>query len=181
MSATRITTIEDLASIDGVERHEIVRGELVTMPPSNFEHSDIALAIAAALRLHVMSHGLGRVVGENAGFVLQRNPDTLLAPDAAYVSADRLPPADERERFLALVPDLVVEVVSPNDRARDIEEKVQLYLGAGVRVALVVYPRLRHIRSFSHDGSSRLYRDDDILDLDPVVPGFSLPVADVFV
>lgn len=89
MSATRVTTIEDLASIEGVERHELVRGELVTMPPSNFEHSDIALGIASALRTHVMSQGLGRVVGENAGFVLQRNPDTLLAPDAA----SRRPPS----------------------------------------------------------------------------------------
>ncbi|HMM41035.1 MAG TPA: Uma2 family endonuclease, partial [Thermomicrobiales bacterium] len=120
------------------------------------------------------------VVGGNAGFILQRNPDTLLAPDAAFVRTDRLPPADERERFLAVVPDLVVEVVSPNDRARDIEEKVQIYLESGVIVALVVYPRLRQIRTYSCDGSSRLYRHDETLDLDSVVPGFSLSVAEVF-
>lgn len=180
MSTTHATSIDDLFGMEGTDRHEIVRGVLVTMPPSNFEHSDIALGIAAALRRHVMAHALGRVVGENAGFVLQRNPDTLLAPDAAFVRADRLPPADEREHFLAVVPDLVVEVVSPNDRARDIEEKVQIYLTAGVIVALVVYPRLRQIRAYSRDGSSRLYREDEVLDLDIVVPGFSLPVAEVF-
>ena len=180
MSATRLMTVEELTSLEGVERHEIVRGVLVTMPPSNFEHSDIALGIAATLRQHVMERRLGRVVGGNAGFILQRNPDTLLAPDAAFVRTDRLPPADERERFLAVVPDLVVEVVSPTDRARDVEEKVQLYLEAGVQVALVVYPRLRHIRTYSSDGSSRLYRHDETLDLDSVVPGFSLSVAEVF-
>src|SRR3954451_22747018 len=111
-------TAEELFQLpdDGL-RHELVEGELRTIPPAGFEHGDIALELAFRVKAFVRQHRLGAVLAAEAGFVLGRDPPTAWAPGVAFVRADRVPPPGERRRFAELAPDLVAEVVSPSDRA----------------------------------------------------------------
>ncbi len=103
-------------------RYDLIRGALRRMPPAGFEHGYIAAEIGARLRTYAREQGLGPVVAAETGFVIGRDPDTVLAPDAAFVRSDRLPPPEQRKGFLELAPDLVVEVVSPSDRASEVTE-----------------------------------------------------------
>lgn len=96
---------------DDGSAYELVEGELRRMAPAGFQHGDVAARIGARLWQYAHDHDLGSVVAET-GFLLSRGPDTVRAPDAAFVSRHRLPPEDDHTGFLALAPDLVVEVVS---------------------------------------------------------------------
>lgn len=179
MATTRTFTVEDMAERSNADNWELRRGELLIVQPLSFDRSDIALGIGSALRSHVLARGLGRVVGTDGGFILSRNPDTVLAPDAAFVRTAKLPPPEERQRFVEVVPDLVVEVVSPDDRASEVQETVQLYLEAGTQLVVGVYPRQRYVRTFSPDGASRRSREGDELDFNEIIPGLRLPVNDI--
>ena len=123
---------------------------------------------------------MGSGVGANTGFFLSREPETVVAPDAAVVRADRLPPRSERTGYLDLVPDLVVEVVSPSDSQPEIDAKVGLYLAAGARLVWVAYPRPRSVRVHRPGREPVELSEGDVLDGEDVLPGFRLPVADAF-
>src|SRR5687768_11750627 len=129
-----LMTAEDLAQlpVDG-HHYELVRGALVEVTPAGGRQGENAGQIAGHLWVFVQPRGLGRIYVAETGYVLARNPDIVRAPDVSFVRADRLPPEQEREGYLELAPDLVVEVVSPTDRMRDINDKVLEYLDAGVR------------------------------------------------
>lgn len=118
------------------------------------------------------------MVTADTGFVLSRDPDTVLAPDVAFVRADRLPPPGQRHRFAELAPDLAVEVVSP-DRATDVTEKTLRYLDAGVALVWVVYPAQRTVAVHHAGGEMRLVGDDGVLDGGGVLPGLALAVRDL--
>ncbi len=173
-------TAADLAALrDDDHRYDLVRGELWRMAPAGFRHGAIAGAAAQFLRDFASKHDLGVVLGAETGFRLARDPDTVLAPDAAFVRRDRLPPPDQRAGFPDLAPDLVVEVVSPSDRADQVNEKVVSYLDAGVPLVWVVYPDTRTVAVHAPDGTVRLMREADELDGGDVLPGMRLPVADL--
>lgn len=148
--------------------------------PGGFEHGVIALNIAADLRRFVRTHRRGVVVAAETGFRLHRDPDTVRAADAAFVASDRLPPPADRRRFLDLAPDLVVEVVSPSDRAAEVVEKALSWLAAGTSLVWVVYPSQRLVAVHSTDGSVVHVGSEGVLDGSPVLPGLALPVADLF-
>ncbi|RIK39145.1 MAG: Uma2 family endonuclease [Chloroflexi bacterium] len=181
MVTTKLMTIEDIERLPDAQRCEIVRGEVREVAPSNFDHSDIALGIGAHLREFVMRNRLGRVVGSDAGFILARHPDTLLATDAAFVRGERLPPREQRQRFLDVVPDLVVEVLSPTNTATEMSDKVLAYLEAGIRLVWVVDPFRHTVTVYTPDRSAQIVIEGETLDGGEVLPGFSLPVADLFV
>ncbi len=180
-STAHQVTGEQLAGIpdDGLRR-ELVTGEIHEMAPAGFEHGVIALNIAADLRRFVRTHRLGLVVAAETGFRLHRDPDTVRAADAAFVAGDRLPPPAERQRFLDLAPDLVVEVVSPSDRATAVVEKALSWLGAGTALVWLVYPSQQLVAVYSAGGAVVHVGRDGTLDGSPVLPGLSLPVADLF-
>lgn len=115
---------------DDGSAYELVEGELRRMAPAGFQHGDVAARIGARLWQYAHDHDLGSVVAAETGFLLSRGPDTVRAPDAAFVSRHRLPPEDDHTGFLALAPDLVVEIVSPGDRAGDVAGKVSGWLAA---------------------------------------------------
>jgi Uma2 family endonuclease len=174
-------TIEDLERLGDTEcRYDLIRGELIEMPPTGFEHGDIALAIGTELRLFAQRTGLGRAAGSEAGYVLSEDPPVLLAPDASFVLNERLPERSERRRFLRLAPDLAVEVVSPSDPARYVHQKVTEYLEAGVRLVWVIEPDRRTITIHEANLPSRTLTVDNILDGGDVLPAFSVAVADIF-
>jgi Uma2 family endonuclease len=179
--ATTSATIEQLEALSEDECHfEIVRGELRDVPPTGFEHSNIAGNVLTHVNWFVLKNHLGQVASEAAGFVLARDPDILLSPDVSFVAIDRLPPAAERTGFLRLAPDLVVEVMSPNDTVSEVAEKVSIYLQAGVRLVWVVLPKQRLVHVYANEHEIKILHVGDTLDGGDVLPGFSLAVADIF-
>ncbi len=180
MTTTRLYTIDDLAAIEEPGRYDLIRGELLKMPPAGGDHSEIGVNLIYLLWGHVRHEGIGRVYGPDAGFVLARDPDILLSPDAAFVRSERLPPSGSRQGFLPIAPDLVIEIVSPSDRSSTVDAKVVEYLRAGTRLVLVVQPELRSIAVWTPDRRARVYGEAEEIDFDDVLPGFRLRVADVF-
>lgn len=181
MATTQLLTAEDLWNFanDG-HRYDLIRGELHRMAPAGGEHGEIGVMIGAVLLAHVRPHHLGVVFGADTGFILARNPDTLLAPDVAFVRADRLPPRDQRVGFLELAPDLAVEIISPSERPSDVASKVGLYLAAGVLMVLVVEPRSKSITVHTPGKPPQVLSKDDVVEGGDVLPGFRVPVADIF-
>ncbi|HAX24544.1 MAG TPA: Uma2 family endonuclease [Chloroflexi bacterium] len=180
MTTTRHYTIDDLAAIEEPGRYDLIRGELLKMPPAGGDHSEIGVNLIYLLWGHVRRDEVGRVYGPDAGFLLARDPDVLLSPDAAFVRNDRLPPSGGRQGFLMLAPDVAVEIVSPSDRASAVDAKVAEYLRAGTQLVLVVQPELRSIAVWTPDQRARVYREADEIDFGDVLPGFRLRVSDVF-
>ena len=158
-------------------RRELVDGQVRATAPTGFEHGQVALAIGALVREHVRSRGLGVVVAAETGFRLGRDPDTVRAPDAAFVAADRL---ERLSGYLDLAPDPVVEVVSPSDRAADVVEKARAWLAAGTRLVWALYPAQRLVVVHEPSGTARHLSGSDRLDGGNVLPGLSVEVASVF-
>ena len=148
--------------------------------PANFEHGALAAMIAWILLNFVKPRRLGIVVGAETGFLLARDPDHVLGPDVAFVRADRLPPQQERRRFLPLPPDLAVEVISPSDSARTVTDKVMDYLEHGVPLVWVVDPVRHTVTVWTADRTARMLGEADELDGGIVLPEFRTPVAAIF-
>ena len=174
-------TAEDLMRISTQgKRFELVKGELVEMAPTGGRHGRVASRIDYRLRGYVELHQLGEVFAAETGFRLARNPDTVRAPDVAFVSKERLPSEEQLVGFPDLVPDLVVEVVSPSDTAGRVQAKVEDWLRAGPRLVWVAYPDTRSVVVYRSLDEVGVLGPEDILPGEPVLPGFSCPVADLF-
>jgi len=158
-------------------RVELVRGDLVCEPPAGFGHGVRASEVAYHLRRFLEGHPAGVVCGAETGFVLSRNPDTVRAPDAAFVSAERAGRLADQERFFEGPPDLAVEVRSPGDLQREVAEKVADYLAAGTRLVWVIDPRRRTVTVHRPGADASILGPDESLDGGDVLPGFSLPVS----
>ena len=182
MATTRLMTAEDLAVIaDDDQRYDLIRGELLCMAPAGAEHGEIALEFGSRIANHVVAHSLGKTYGAETGFLLARAPDTVLAPEVAFVRADRLPPRrSDRRGFLPLAPDLAVEIISPSDRAVDVARKVHTYLDAGVPLLILVSPAPCTVALHRPGRPVQTLHEGDELDLSEVLPGFRLPIADLF-
>ncbi len=120
------------------------------MSPAGSEHGRIASRILIRLGTHVEANDLGETFAAETGFLIESNPDTVRAPDAAFVSHASMSTVDDTSAYLPLAPDLVVEVVSPNDTSSDVEAKVEQWLGAGSLTVLVADPEERNPSSVSH-------------------------------
>lgn len=175
-----MTAAELLALPDDGWHYELIEGVLIRMSPAGGVHGEIEMEFARPMGNHVVLHGLGRVYPGDTGFIVGRDPDTVLAPDVAFVRADRLPPRRDRRGYLPVVPDLVVEIVSPSDQADDVIDKVNRYLAAGVRLIWVAWPDSRSISVYAPGREPRHLGEGDTLDGEDVLPGFRLSVADVF-
>jgi Uma2 family endonuclease len=156
-----------------------VRGRLEPMSPVNFAHGRTAVRIASRLIVHQDRVPSGVVVGE-VGFILEQRPDTVRAPDVAFVRQDRVPPQDERGFFLG-APELAVEVLSPDDRPSAVAAKVGEYLAHGVAAVLVVDP-VPQTATVHRPSRPPLHITDSsaTLDLGDVVPEFRCALRDLF-
>ena len=161
-------------------RYELVRGELKKMTPAGFKHGQLVVNLTVPLGAFVKQEQLGVVLGAETGFRLASNPDTVLAPDIAFIKHDRLTPADETEKFWPGAPDLAVEVLSPNDTVYEVEEKVAIWLSSGTKMVWVVNPKLRSIHVHRSGASIQTLAEGDVLDGLDVIPGFRLDVAELF-
>ena len=178
---TKLLTADDLLRLysEGV-RGELIRGVLHQTVGTGIEHGEIAMNFGAIFRNFVRPARLGRVVGTDAGIWLERNPDTVREPDIAFISAEKLP-LDTRVRgYSEVVPDLVVEIISPSDRPVAVHDKAQMWLRFGVRLVLLVDPDARTVTVLPHDGPAQTLTDADTLDGGDVLPGFSCAVSEIF-
>lgn len=180
MAATKtLISADEFFALGGSAKQELVAGEVIEMVPPGGEHGGLQGVLIFHLQLCVESSGTGVVLGE-AGFRLKVGPDTVRAPDVAYLSAARLPEGPLPRTYIVGAPDIAVEIVSPNDTATDVQEKVQEYLDAGSLRVWVVDPARASITVHYPNGTSRTLRGDDVLSGEDVLPGFSLRVADLF-
>jgi Uma2 family endonuclease len=175
-----VLTAEELLYLDLPDKQtELVRGTLIVREPPGYKHGVVAFAIAARIGQFVAANDLGVVVAAETGFKLFANPDTVRAADAAFLSHRRAPDPPP-SGYLALAPDLVVEVVSPSDRAGEVQAKVSDWLTAGSRLVWVIDPWRERAIVYREDGSVDLLANDDALSGDDVLPGFSCPVRDLW-
>jgi Uma2 family endonuclease len=165
---------------DDGQRHELIAGELRTMPPSGEEHGGLAAMFTTYLNGYVLANRLGRVFAAETGFLIATAPDTVRAPDVAFVSAERLRAMPPGSGYRRGAPDLAVEIVSPHDRYTEVEEKVADWLAHDTRMVIVVNPRRRTLAVHRSDTEVRHLTIDDPLDGDDVVPGWTMPVRDLF-
>ena len=179
-ATTKLMTAEELLEMpDDGFRYELVRGELVKMAPAGHMSSFMELRVGARLLDFVEANGLGRAYSSNGGFRLESEPDTVLAPDASFVRQERVEAAGDGDGFFPGPPDLAIEVISPSDRYTEVEAKVAEWLAAGTRMVVVVNPRNRTVHAHTPEDVTEL-TEADTLDGGDVVPGWRLPVADIF-
>jgi Uma2 family endonuclease len=177
-----LITAEELSSLpDDGYRYELVRGELRKMPPAGGDHGSTAMNIAGPLHQYIRSHKLGQVFAAETGFVLGRNPDTVRAPDVAFVRRERIEAVGKVSGYWPGAPDLAVEVISPGDLYTEVAEKVADWLAAGTALVWVVDPRRRTVTIHAGTTQMRTLSIEDTLDGEPVVPGWRLDVVDIFV
>jgi Uma2 family endonuclease len=164
------------------QRLELSEGELIAMTPAGGKHGVITLNIGSAIRAFVREGRLGFVTAAETGYILARNPDgrdTVRAPDVGFIAAGRLSEGLP-DGYVPFAPDLAVEVVSPGDDADDLQLKVTQYLRAGTKLVLLIYPRSQTVVAWTPDRTETLASGQAISGGD-VLPGFSLPVEEVFV
>lgn len=176
-TTAQLVTAEQLLEMPGIERAELIRGEIVEMVPPGAEHGRVAARLTMRLANYAECKRLGVVYGET-GFRVARDPDTVRAPDVAFVRASRASKATAG--FFEGAPDLAIEVVSPNDSAAELFAKVQDWLGAGAATVWVVDPRTQTVSVYGPRGSAHVLSAADRLAGDDVLPGFDLPVAEIF-
>jgi Uma2 family endonuclease len=174
-------TAEQLAELpDDGHRRELVNGVLKMMSPAGGRHGLVASRLCRLLGNHAEPIGLGAVFAAETGFILSRNPDTVRAPDVAFVREDRINALDDITGFVPLAPDLVCEVISPGDSFSEVEEKTSFWLSSGVQVVMVVDPENRTVRVSRGPNQVELYDDSAELCVDDVLPGWRLKVAELF-
>ena len=173
-----LLTADDLLRLPrNGKRYELVKGELVEMAPPGDEHGEIAATIARILGTFVVEHGLGSVRVES-GFQLSREPDTVRAPDVAFVATDRLI-RPRPKGYYPGAPDVAIEILSPNDTFREVQERIEAWLSAGAKSVWLVDPDRRRVMVYAHPHHPQVFEAVDTLS-DPAVPGFSVQVAELF-
>lgn len=172
-------TAEELSRLSFPDKQvELVRGELVVREPPAGWHGGISNGVAYRLTGFVREGGLGAVFGQDTGFQIASDPDTVRAPDTAFVRRERLSEIPRRG-YPRLAPDLVVEVLSPDDRPGEVLAKTGEWLDAGVRLVWVLDPEARQARVHRPDGSLALLGAEDELEGEDVLPGFRCHVAEL--
>src|ERR1051325_8824219 len=174
-------TADDLLRMpnDGF-RYELVKGELRKMAPAGHEHGRVAIRFTWRLAQQVETNNLGAVYAAETGFLISTNPDTVRAPDVAFVSQKRLAQVKRAEGYWPGAPDLAVEVVSPGDTYIEVEEKAIEWLEAGTLMVLALNPRKRTVTVFRSLNDIVILNEASSLDLDEVVPGFKVAIKDIF-
>ena len=180
-TAEKITTADELFCMpDDGYRYALVEGELQRMTPAGSEHGAIGMELGMLLAHHIREHGLGRAFCAETGFRIGRNPDTVLAPDVAFVRQERLDEIGIPKTFFPEAPAFVVEVVSPSDTIEEVDTKIRRWLEAGVELAWVVHPSGRTVTVYRSLEDIQVLTQNEKLSGEQVVPGFECRIADLF-
>ena len=177
-TTTQTRTANDLLRHPPRERCELVRGELRMMSPANSRHGWVVVNVTVPLARFVQEHGLGLVLGAETGFLIGSDPDTVRAPDAAFLCAERIE-GKLPETFFPGAPDLAVEVLSPSDSASEVQEKAEDWLHAGCHEVWLIDPRRETASKCILSGHAIVHQPVDTLTSE-LLPGFQLPVAMLF-
>ncbi len=180
MVSTKLVTAEELERLSEDERYELIRGELRPMSPTSRPHGRILGRVSAPLITHVDENCLGMVYVGDVGIVLETDPDTVLAPDIAFVRGEPHPLAEEQDGYFRILPTLVVEIASPSDTRQDLRDKARRYREAGVPNVWLVEYRTRSMSHIDAAGREQVLGEQDTLDGGDLIPGFRLPIADIF-
>jgi Uma2 family endonuclease len=180
LHATLVTADQLLHMPDDGIRRELVQGELREMTPSGSEHGYVAAKLAVFIGTFVEEKRLGATFAAETGFLLATNPDTVRAPDLAYVDRDRVIGQLKHSGYFPGAPDLAMEVISPGDSYAEVEAKVETWLEAGCRMVVVVNPRNRTMKVYRTPTSVCVLHIDDSFDGADVLPGFRLPLKQIF-
>jgi Uma2 family endonuclease len=181
----RLLTAADLAALpdelpSGPVKYELDQGRLVTlMAPPGSDHGRTQLRIGTILYTYATALGLGEAFAE-VGLILRRNPDTVVAPDAAFVAKKSLPVRTSREGYLETIPELVVEVRSKNDSTAELLAKADDYLRAGVQIVWIIDPATQKLTVCRPQQAAVELGRGDTLAAEGVIPGFQVAVAEVF-
>ena len=175
-----VTAQQLLEMPDDGFRYELVRGEIRKMPPGSEEHGLVSANVAGDLIPYVRSNGLGRVIVAETGYLLQSNPDHVRAPDVSFLRQERVSPPGERRWFVLGAPDLAIEVLSPSNRPGPMAEKVADYLAAGCPMVVVIDPDVRTATVHCPGQEPRVLTEADTLEGGDVVPGWRMPVREIF-
>lgn len=178
----RLLTAEELLAMpDDGGRCELVRGELIEMPPPSVLHGIVTGRIGYRISSFIEERGLRFVYGPEIGILLGQGPDTVRAADFCIIAAAGMAsPLPERGYVPSLAPDLVVDVIAPGYDPAAAAERAQMWRDAGVRLVLMAYIATREIYAHYADGRVRRFGSGDTLTGEPVLPGFACAVADIF-
>lgn len=182
-AATKLMTAEELLKLPmGMgKRYELVNGELITMAPAGFEHGRIANRLQMHLNRYVYSAELGEVFTAETGFIIRRNPDTVRAPDTGFVSNERLEQYGRSvQGYYPIAPDLVVEVRSPDESQTAIDTKTEEWFAGGAQLVWWVDPRRKTVAVYKSSEDKQRLTIADTLHGAPVLPGFSVPLTEIF-
>ncbi len=172
-------TGEDLARLGDIGPSELIKGEIVYMSPTGFWHGRIENRIGSLIERFVRSNDLGEVFSGEVGIYTQRNPDTIRAADVGFVSRGRLAQVKSKS-YLDVAPELVVEILSPDDRWSDLTDKLDEYFAIGVNLIWVVDPRRKQVYVYRSVTDVQRLSVEETLTGGEALPGFSVPVAELF-
>jgi len=181
MSTMTPVTAEQLLHIpsDGC-RYELVAGELRMMSPGGWRHGRVGGRLCRLIAAYLEQNPCGEILLAETGFLLSRDPDTVRAPDIAFIHKDHLPPELPDDAFWPGAPDLAVEVVSPSDTYRDVDEKAKAWLAAGARAVWVVNPMLQTVSVYRRGQAALTLTEAEDLSVEDLLPGFHCRIADIF-
>ena len=180
---TRTTTItaEQLSEMpENGKRYELILGELRMMSPAGGRHGRVAHNVGLILGSHVRRAKLGVVFAAETGFLIARDPDTVRAPDVAFVIGERLEHIEDDSGYLPLAPDLVGEVISPRDTFSEVEEKALGWLSVGTRMVLLIDPGTRTLHVYRAADDITVLDEEAELDAGDVVSGWRFVVGELF-
>ena len=161
-------------------RGELIRGVLHETMPTGYEHGTIVVNLSTELRNYVKPRKLGSLTASDSGVWLERDPDTVREPDIAYFSAEKMPPGVRVTGYAEVAPDLVVEVVSPNNTLVEVNDKALMWLSYGVRLVWVIHPDTRTVDVYRSGHAATTLTEDDTLDGLDALPGFTCGVSEIF-
>ena len=181
LSQERPFTAEDLERLSAQGfRYELLRGELIEMSPAGFPHGAFTLRLIGPASAYVYANNLGECTAAETGFKVAQDPDTVLAPDWAFVAQDRLPEGWENAGFLALAPDLVLETRSPGDTKRALRDKAKEWINAGVLIVWTLDVTARTLTVYRKGREPQTLGPEDTLTGEEALPGFTYPLSRLF-
>ena len=180
-SKSKLLTAADLLrlSSQGI-RGELVRGELHKTMPLGFPHGRVVMRLGSRMENFIEARQLGHLMGSDSGVLLERDPDTVREPEIAFFSVEKIPLDETPPGYAEVVPDLVVEVMSPGDNRCEVREKALMWLAYGALLVWVVDPETRSVQVHREGHAALTLTENDSLDGLDALPGFTCAVRDLF-
>lgn len=174
-----VMTGEELYELGSMQRMELVEGQIKIMPPTGFKHGRVESKTTRLLGNFVEKHQLGETQGGEVGVYTRRDPDTVRGADVLFISSQRLQQV-KSESYLDVAPELIVEVLSPNDRWLDVEQKLEEYFAIGVDRVWIADPMRQTLRIYTAHNEFTILQESDTVKDEAILPGFECKVAEFF-